>query len=459
MHQSTALRSLLLATACALALPVSFAAGQTLTGEDAFTTWEDAAPGVRYHITPADLPEPMPSESVSNPPGVIAMPEDAEPAVPEGFNAQLVASGLEGPRVIRTAPNGDLFFANSDIGEIRILKLSENMDGEAETTLFAQNLNQPYGIAFYPPGPDPQWIYIANTDSVVRFPYQSGDTEATGEPETIVSVLPTGGHWTRDIAFSPDGSQMFVSVGSESNIGEVVTSEPDGGIEQFAASNPFGLKWGHEENRATVLVFDPETPDQKIEDENVYATGLRNCSGMTIQPATDALWCVVNERDELGDNLVPDYATNVAEGKFYGWPWFYIGDNEDPREPLAGQRPDLAGQVTVPDVLIQAHSAPLNLVFYEADMFPAEYKGDAFIALHGSWNRGARTGYKVVRMLTDDAGKPTGEYEDFMTGFVASAGDVWGRPVGVTVAADGSLIVTEDGNGSIWRVTYEAAPS
>jgi glucose/arabinose dehydrogenase len=459
MHHSATLRSLLLATVCAVALPLSAATAQTLTGADAFTTWEEAAPGVRYHITPADLPEPMESESVSNPPGVIGMPEGAEPAVPEGFDVQLVASGLEGPRVVRTAPNGDLFIANSDVGEIRILKLSENMDGQAETTLFAEGLNQPYGIAFYPPGDNPQWIYVANTDSVVRFPYQSGDTEATGEPETIVSSLPTGGHWTRDIAFSPDGSQLFVSVGSQSNIADEISGDPEEGIEAFAASHPLGEMWDNEEKRATVLAFEPETLNQEPANENVYATGLRNCSGMTIQPATDALWCVVNERDELGDNLVPDYATTVAEGKFYGWPWYYIGDNEDPREPLAGQRPDLAGQVTVPDVLIQAHSAPLNIVFYDGEMFPAEYQGDAFVALHGSWNRGARTGYKVVRMLTDDSGKPTGEYEDFMTGFVESAGDVWGRPVGVAVADDGSLIVTEDGNGSIWRVTYEAAPS
>ena len=212
--------------------------------------------------------------------------------------------------------------------------------------------------------------------------------------------------------------------------------------------------WGEEINRADVLSFNPDGSDKQV-----FATGIRNCSGMTIQPANGALWCVTNERDELGDDLPPDYATVVEQGEFFGWPWFYIGNHEDPRAPLKGQRPDLADKVSVPDVLFQAHSAPLNITFYDADMFPAEYKGDAFVALHGSWNRGNRTGYKVVRMLFDEEGKPTGEYQDFMTGFVISQSDVWGRPVGVAVAKDGSLIVTEDGSGTIWRVSYEASPS
>jgi glucose/arabinose dehydrogenase len=212
---------------------------------------------------------------------------------------------------------------------------------------------------------------------------------------------------------------------------------------------PLGALWGNEENRAAVLAFDPDGGNERI-----AATGLRNCSGMTVQPATGALWCAVNERDGLGDNVPFDYATSVKEGAFYGWPWYYIGSHEDPRH--ANARRDLAGHVTVPDVLFQAHSAPLGISFYDGSQFPAEFKGDAFVTLHGSWNRGTRTGYKVVRLIFEN-GKPTGEYEDFMTGFVVSDEQVWGRPVGVATAKDGSLIVSEDGSGTLWRVTYKGS--
>ena len=201
-----------------------------------------------------------------------------------------------------------------------------------------------------------------------------------------------------------------------------------------------------------MLSYDPDGKNEKI-----VATGLRNCAGIAIQPATGLPWCVVNERDELGDNTPFEYATAVRDGAFYGWPWYYIGSNEDPRHK--GTRPDLKGKVTVPDVLMQAHSAPLQIVFYEGNDFPASYKGSAFVALHGSWNRAERTGYKVVRLLFDSAGKPTGEYEDFMTGFVISDKHVWSRPVGVAVAQDGSLLVTEDGNGTIWRVSHQRVAS
>jgi glucose/arabinose dehydrogenase len=214
----------------------------------------------------------------------------------------------------------------------------------------------------------------------------------------------------------------------------------------FAQSHPPGAAWGDEQDRADVLVADPDGGNLKV-----FATGLRNCSAEAIEPRTGALWCAVNERDGLGDNLPPDYATEVREGAFYGWPWFYIGDHEDPR--LAGRRPDLAGRVTVPDVLIQPHSAPLGIIFYDGAQFPPEYRGDAFVALHGSWNRGRRTGYKVVRLRFHD-GRATGEYEDFLTGFVISDRSVWGRPVGVAVDKDGALLVSEDGNGTVWRVSH-----
>jgi glucose/arabinose dehydrogenase len=223
-------------------------------------------------------------------------------------------------------------------------------------------------------------------------------------------------------------------------------------LEAWTSAHALGATWDTEERRADVLSFDPLGQDEKI-----FATGLRTCSGLTIQPARGLPWCVVNERDALGDDVPFEYATTVQEGAFYGWPWYYIGSHEDSRPE--SRRPDLADKVTVPDVLIQAHSAPLQIAFYDGDDFPAEYRGSAFVTLHGSWNRGSRTGYKVVRLLFDDAGKPTGVYEDFMTGMVISDQDVWGRPVGVAVAQDGSLFVTEDGNGTIWRVTHKDAAS
>jgi glucose/arabinose dehydrogenase len=381
------------------------------------------------------------------------MPAGAKPTVAEGFTVEMVADGFEQPRVIRTAPNGDLFVADSSANTIHVLRMADNSATPVENSEFASGLNQPYGIAFYPVGPNPEWVYVANADSIVRFPYKSGDLKASGEKQEIVSGIPADHHWTRDIAFSPDGATLYLSVGSGSNIAEQVTEEPNNGIPDFIKSHPLGEMWGPEQGRAAVIAFDPDGKNRRV-----VATGIRNCSGMTVQPETNALWCVTNERDGLGDNLVPDYATTVQEGAFYGWPWYYIGANEDPRDPLKGQRTDLKDKVTVPDVLFQSHSAPLNIAFYEGDMFPADYKGDAFVAMHGSWNRGARTGYKVVRLLFDN-GKPTGEYEDFMTGFVLSADDVWGRPVGVAVGKDGSLFVTEDGAGTIWRVSSQAKPS
>jgi glucose/arabinose dehydrogenase len=282
----------------------------------------------------------------------------------------------------------------------------------------------------------------------VRFPYKNGDLKAGGPPETIVpSLVESGsGHWTRDIVFTPDGKHMFVSVGSGSNDAEGMPKTPPEG---WVAAHPLGAAWGNEAGRADVLEFDPDGRNGRI-----FATGIRNCVSLTLAPQTDDLWCATNERDGLGDNLPPDYLTRVREGGFYGWPWYYIGDNQDPRHK--GERPDLAGKVTVPDVLIQPHSAPLGSAFYDGAMFPAEYRGSLFAALHGSWNRHLRTGYKIVRVLLKD-GAPTGEYEDFVTGFVTDDGSVWGRPVGVAVAKDGALLFSEDGNGTIWRVSYSGA--
>ncbi|MDQ1472292.1 MAG: hypothetical protein QOJ99_3772, partial [Bryobacterales bacterium] len=312
-------------------------------------------------------------------------------------------------------------------GEIKIFR-GMTADGKPkETSTFATGLNSPFGIAFYPPGPNPQYLYIGNTDSVVRFPYKNGDLKATGPAETIVSGIPTGGHSTRDIAFSPDGKKMFVSVGSRSNV-----DDPD--------TTP------GEKLRANILQYTPEGKFVKV-----YGAGIRNPVGIAVNPITGELWCSVNERDALGDNLVPDYVTSVKEDGFYGWPWYYMGSNQDPRHE--GKHPELKGKVIVPDVLLQPHNASLELTFYNGKMFPAEYNGDIFAAEHGSWNKSVRTGYEVVRIPLNN-GHASGIYEDFLTGFVLPDGNVWGRPVGVATAPDGSLMVTDDGSKSIWRVTW-----
>jgi len=287
----------------------------------------------------------------------------------------------------------------------------------------------------------------------VRIHYRLGDLQARGEPEVIVPKLAdsTGGHTTRDVVFSKDGKRMFISVGSGSNVAEEMGRKTPEEIRAWEAEHGRGAAWGPETHRAEILVTDPEGRQPL----RAYATGVRNGVGLAVHPETGDLWVSANERDGLGDNLVPDYVTRVKEGGFYGWPWFYIGNHEEPRH--AGERPDLAGQAMVPDVLEQSHSASLQMTFYTATSgaaaFPADYRGDAFVALHGSWNRTIRTGYKVIRVLLNH-GVPTGQYDDFLTGFVIDNHSVWGRPVGVTVAHDGALLVTEDGNGTVWRVAY-----
>jgi glucose/arabinose dehydrogenase len=408
MDRTTPAALLSAAFLLASATVATAASGTVLTGEAAFGDWHKDSPGVRRLIKPSDLPPPFVTESAANRPDTISMPEGAKPKAPEGFSVELVATGIKNPRVIRVAPNGDLFVADSKNDQVLVFRVSAGKAKPEKRATFATGLHQPYGIAFYPPGSDPRWIYIANSDSVVRFPYKNGDLKAKGEPTPIVEHIPATHHWTRDIVFSPDGKRMYLSVGSGSNVALDMSKAPMEGLDAWNAKHPVGATWDTEERRADVLSFDPEGKDEKV-----FATGLRNCSGMTVQPATGQLWCVVNERDELGDNLPFEYATHVKEGAFYGWPWYYIGGNEDPRHK--GARPDLAGKVTIPDVLMQSHSAPLNIAFYAGDDFPADYRGDAFVTFHGSWNRGERTGYKVVRLIFKD-GKPTGEYEDFLTG-------------------------------------------
>ncbi|WJR80467.1 PQQ-dependent sugar dehydrogenase [Bradyrhizobium sp. NP1] len=417
-----------------------------LQGSEAFGDWRGDKPGTIRLIRPADLPKPGATPSSANVSRVVARPQGATPQVPPGFKADLFAEGLSGPRIIRVAPNGDIFVAETRAGRIRVLRQAEGSARLVANEKFAGGLHAPFGIAFFPSGDNPQWVYVANTDSVVRFAYHSGDLKASGPPQTVVGNLPHGyGHSTRDIAFTADGKRMLVSVGSAGNDGEGLGSPP-GGLAAWSARHAVGAAWGNETDRAAVLSFDPGGKDKRL-----FATGIRNCVGLAVQQANGAVWCSTNERDGLGDNLVPDYVTRVRESGFYGWPWFYIGANEDPRH--AGARRDLKDKVAVPDVLLQAHSASLGLAFYQGDNFPADYRGDAFAAEHGSWNRSKRTGYKVVRIRMKD-GVPTGEYEDFVTGFVVNDSEVWGRPVGVAVARDGALLVSEDGNGTIWRISH-----
>jgi glucose/arabinose dehydrogenase len=262
-----------------------------------------------------------------------------------------------------------------------------------------------------------------------------------------------GGHSTRDVAFSLDGKRMFISVGSGSNVAEGMSTKNPDDIRAWEAEHGRGAAWDVETNRADILVTDPEGHEPL----HAFATGIRNGVGIAVNPETGDLWSSTNERDGLGDDLVPDYITRVKKGGYYGWPWYYMGNFEDPRHK--GERPDLTGQAIVPDVLLQSHSASLEMCFYPATggvaAFPPEYSGDAFAAFHGSWNRNTRTGYKVVRVRLDH-GVPTGEYDDFLTGFVVDNRSVWGRPVGVAVAHDGALLVTEDGNGTMWRISYSA---
>lgn len=415
---------------------------QVLTGQKAFGDAGQDRPGLMRKITPADIPRADERRASTSTSSVSKMPDGFRPKVPKGFTVSLFARDLQKPRVLRVAPNGDVFVAETRAG--RIVVLRSGPDGKvSKRDVFASGLGGPFGMAFQPETGTPKYLYVATTREVLRFAYADGDLKASAAPETIVSGLASGGHSTRDIAFSADGATMYVSVGSASNDGGGMGSKP-ADLAGFETTHGVGAAWGSEEWRAAVLAFNADGSNKRA-----YATGLRNCAGLTRRPQTGQLWCAVNERDMLGDNVPPEYATSLKEGGFYGWPWFYIGGNEDPNH--AGARPDLSSKVTVPDVLFQAHSAPLGIAFYDGAQFPASYRGSAFVTLHGSWNRAKRTGYKVVRLPMEN-GKPTGAYEDFLTGFVGRDDAVMGRPVGVAVARDGALLVAEDGNSTIWRI-------
>ena len=424
--------------ACAAMAAAQGGSDKVITGQAAFTDYSQEHPGVSRKITVADLPKPMEDTSVDNGATIVPRPEGAWPQAPAGFKVELYTQGdFKEPRLIRTAPNGDLFLADSHGDKIWVLR-GVGPDGKAKqkevyTTLVDPNgKSLPFGINFYPEK-NPKWLYVANTVDVVRFPYKAGDMKASGAPEVVVKELPGfaqlrgGGHWTRDVVFSKDGRRMFISVGSASNV-----DDPDTHPKEF--------------HRADVLEYTPEGKFVKV-----YASGIRNCVGEAINPVTGDLWCSTNERDRLGNNLVPDYITSVKEGGFYGWPWYYMGPHQDPRHE--GKHPELRDKVLTPDILLQPHNASLEMLFYQGSQFPSEYKGDIFAAEHGSWNKAKRAGYEVITAPMEN-GHATGAYTDFLTGFVLPDGKVWGRPVGVAVAKDGSLFVTDDGSNSIWHVIY-----
>jgi glucose/arabinose dehydrogenase len=417
--------------------------------------WHRDTPGMRRLITPADMPQPSPGSPATNTPSTIPRPERAELAVPNGFSVALFMSGLTGPRTMRFAPDGDLFVADSRAGVIRVLHMGADPARPESSSVFAGGLDMPFGIAFWPAGANPRYVYVGTWGAVVRFPYSRDRATVEGPAEIVMSSLPTEGHWTRDIVFSPDGQHLFTSVGSLTNHGEPVngnetmTRLTSDQIQDVEGRDGQGAAWGAEEGRATVLESDPDG-------RNVthYANGLRNCVSLVVSPGGDGLWCTVNERDHLGVDLPPDFLTHVIPHGFYGWPWFYVGAHQDPVH--LNERPELAAFVITPDVLFQPHSAPLIMAFYDGLQFPAAYRGATFVAMHGSYDRVLRTGSKVV-LVPMKNGLPTGEYEDFLTGFTVSDTSVWGRPAGVTVAPDGALLVSDDANGTIWRITYGGA--
>lgn len=360
-------------------------------------------------------------ESVYNRPVVVPPPANFQPQVPAGFKLSVFASGFEQPRWLAVAPTGDLFVADSANGTVIVLRSSASPDLAARE-VFADHLYLPFGIAFHG-----DYVYVADTDRVVRFRFDPKTSRKLSDAETILD-LPGGGyhqHWTRSLAFSPDGAQLFVSVGSRSNVGIEADSR-----------------------RAAILVMDPDGRNMRV-----YASGLRNAVGIAFDPSSGELWAAVNERDDLGDDLPSDYFTHVISGGFYGWPYAYIGQHVDNR---VSSRPDMVAKSITPDLLLGAHVAPLQFAFYDKTQFPAAYRNGAFIAEHGSWNRRIRSGYEVVFVPFYDR-VPAAPPTPFLSGFVPDpAGkQVYGRVVGVAVAADGSLLISDDGQKLIWRVTYQ----
>ena len=356
-----------------------------------------------------------------NKPSVVTLPANFAPTVPPGFHVSVFARGFTEPRWLAVAPNGDVFVADSAAGEVVVLRASP--DGGISRQVFADHLNLPFGIAFHD-----DYVYVANTNEVLRFRYNPQTSARAGDAEHILTLPGMGyhQHWTRSLAFSPDGKKLFVSVGSESNVS--IENDP---------------------RRAAILVMDPDGSHMRV-----YASGLRNAVGLAPDPLSGELWATVNERDDIGDNVPSDYFTHVVDGGFYGWPYSYLGNHVDNR---VSPRPNLSARAIVPDVLLGAHVAPLQFAFYNAHQFPSSDSNGAFIAEHGSWNRHSRSGYQVVFQAFHE-GLPHGSPMPFFSGFVPDPNgkNVYGRVVGVAVAADGSLLISDDGANVIWRVSYGA---
>jgi glucose/arabinose dehydrogenase len=364
------------------------------------------------------LPAPYSTRSAGNGPRKEAPPPGFLPKVPQGFRVNVFAEDFKTPRWLAVAPNGDIFVAETGANQIDVLRDPQNTGGAIEREVFATGTRRVFGIAF-----KDDYVYAGNTNELVRFRYDPKTSKRLGEAEPLMK-LPGGGHDTRSVAFSADGKHVFVSVGSASNINT-----------------------GEDPIRAAITICDPDGKNARL-----FATGLRNPVGLAIEPVTGELWTSVNERDELGDNLPPDYFTSLKDGGFYGWPYSYIGSNVDDR--VKPQKPELVARAIIPDVLLGAHVAPLQFEFYTGKQFPESYRGGAFIAEHGSWNRATRAGYQIAFVAFKD-GKPSADPVPFMTGLVPDPGgaDVYGRPVGVAVAPDGSLLVSDDGAGKIYRIS------
>jgi glucose/arabinose dehydrogenase len=380
-------------------------------------TVEDA--GGRPGYMPGKLPPPYATPSANNGPRVVPPADGALPKVPAGYKVSLWSNDAHNPRNIVLAPNGDVFVVESNRGRVRVFRPAKgDFAHPGQQFVFAEGLDQPFGLTFIK-----DWVYVGNTDAVVRFHYRPGQTRAEGAGQKVTDLTPGGynQHWTRNVLADVKRNKVFVGVGSRTNVD--VEDAP----------------------RASILEMNPDGSER-----HTYASGLRNPVGLAINPANGRLWTAVNERDGLGDDLPPDFVTEVKPGGFYGWPYAYIGPNEDPRRK--GERPDLVAKALVPDVPVGAHVAALNLAFNPGTMLPG--KGDAFVAEHGSWNRATRAGYKVVRIPMKD-GRPAGPPRDLLTGFVLPDDNVWGRPVGLCFLPDGSLLASEDGNDMIYRITYK----
>ena len=370
------------------------------------------------HGQKPQLPAPFATKSSGNGPDHVKPPAGFLPQVPQGFRVNVFAADFKRPRWLAVAPNGDIFLADTGAGEIVVLRDPHSAGVAQEREVFVNGMKRPFGVAFHE-----NYVYVGNMNALLRFRYDPKTSKRLGEAERLLD-LPSGGHDTRSLAFSADGKHLFIAIGSDSNIDV-----------------------GEEPRRAAITICDPDGKNARL-----YATGLRNPVGLAIEPATGEVWTSVNERDELGDNLPPDYFTSVKDGGFYGWPYSYIGDNVDPR--VKPQRPDLVAKAVIPDVLLGPHVAPLQFAFYTGKQFPESYRGGAFVAEHGSWNRAIRSGYQIAFVAFQN-GKPSADPVSFMTGLVPdpSSSNVNGRPVGVAVAPDGSLLVSDDGAGVIYRIS------